>query len=218
MKIKSLLLGAAMALAPLAGHAQNVELWMYPKGQQTGPQFVASYPNEISCDHALHSTPYDTSSVQAEWSPVCVPKNVPTPVRPVQAQALTQQWLSVTVDRTATEFDQELKAHGINGVGQQVDSCYNSAQENIDKWNIPVLRQCVLYDWAAYQFNQSMMRVFTMKGVDAHSIRYFMDEPFELRSKFYVPIAYGDISNNTLKGLGQAAALIVRVMTSRSTK
>lgn len=91
---------------------------------------------------------------------------------------------SETVSMLAKRLSTQLNDGGIIGVGEDVQKCYDVADADQTMRQV-LLRQCVLYDSAAYRFDRSMHNAFEMHGHPINQTPYFTERAFGLRLSYY---------------------------------
>ncbi len=102
--------------------------------------------------------------------------------------AVAQMPDNVLVNRVSARLKNQLHNGGIIGVGRDVQRCYDDA--GTSKSAAPKIRECMLYDAAAYRLDKGMQAAFTMRGMDSSDHKYFSDKPFNMRLIFYGGIAF----------------------------
>lgn len=111
-----------------------------------------------------------------------------------------------TMDRVTGRFKQELKAEGAFGVGRGVQQCYDTTRERVSQ-----IRECMLYDAAAFRLNQGMQAQFTMRGYDVPvGPPYFTEKAYGLRLGYYGQIAFNLDDAATSAYIVQPSLEIVR--------
>jgi hypothetical protein len=115
------------------------------------------------------------------------------------ASATAQVPDEAVISRTATRFKQQLKAAGINGVGRDVQKCYDDA--GYDAPDAQKIRECMLYDAGAFRLEKGMQGAFAMRGESLGQTKYFTDRAYGMRLEFYGVRAFGKENTDALASL-----------------
>lgn len=107
----------------------------------------------------------------------------------------------------ADQFQRDQRRGGMSAVIEDIQRCYATTSRAYDRLG---LRQCLVFDWFAYRFNQEVNR--QMPGLG--SLAYFQQRSIEARIGRYGPIA-GFTDPAVLGGyLAQGSNTIFAVMAS----
>jgi hypothetical protein len=112
------------------------------------------------------------------------------------ASAVAQTPDEATIWRAATRLREQLRAVGMNGVGRDVQKCYDDAGQAALK-----IRECMLYDGAAFRLDKGMQGAMAMRGESLGQTRYFADQAYGMRLSFYGTRAFGVQDTDALASL-----------------
>jgi hypothetical protein len=112
------------------------------------------------------------------------------------ASAVAQTPDEATISHTAKRLKERLKAEGMNGVGRDVQKCYDEAGDAAMK-----IKECMLYDGASFRLDKGMQGALAMRGESLGQTRYFADQAYGMRLNFYGTRAFGMEDTDALASL-----------------
>ncbi len=113
---------------------------------------------------------------------------------PASAQTLLEHFSQGTIDKVAARFSAALHDGGMTGVVTDIKACYAVTTFKHTKENGAAIAFCMLYDYAAYDFDKGMRTNFVAQGLNdpGNVSTYLSDDALGARFAIYAPIPFGD--------------------------
>jgi hypothetical protein len=117
-----------------------------------------------------------------------------TTISSASAQILLQHFSQTTIDKVAARFSKSLKDGGMTEVASDIQSCYEATSFKRTRENSEAIAACMLYDYAALDFDKGMRTNFVARGLNdpGNVLPYLSEQALVARFQVYAPIPFGN--------------------------